>query len=180
MRMLTLLFCLPFLFISCHSLLFIHWHDDKTLISVEQFDWFVGFPPRDDFKLNKMRISEDHNGGYFVFTNTRNNSIVSFYIEPIIEEELTRNCIDSKCLRDVSWQNLRPTLKSPTNIRFYEIEDAAIFDYTINDPINQINLFAYLCKDGYRIDVHISKVLFEESDKEYLINFVKSLSYERK
>ncbi len=179
MRVIIISFFLSLILSSCHSMLFIHKHDDKRLISVEQFDWFVAFPD-DNIEIKNMRIRGDHNGGYFLFGNKQNNLIVSFYIEPIVEKELLRNCVDSKCIRDIAWRELQPTLKDPKDIKLYEIGEVAIYEFILTDQMRQKNLYANLYKDGYWIDVHISKLQFEEGEQALFTNFVKSISFVHK
>ena len=60
-----------------------------------------------------------------------------------------------------------------------EVGDAAIVEYMVKAymgrKVGQKNIHVYLAHDGYWIDVHISKVLYQPQDQPSLDAIVKSV-----
>ncbi|MGH8634274.1 MAG: hypothetical protein ACRET7_09090 [Burkholderiales bacterium] len=91
---------------------------------------------------------------------------MSFYIEPASQCETSADC------RELYWSDPGPMVKNPTGVAKFERSGFAIVRFELpiipNVAIKQLNYSAHLVRDGYWVDLHISKVLMAESDERLL------------
>lgn len=75
-------------------------------------------------------------------------------------------------------------LKANSRVEFtdeylYEIGDSAVHEYQIrvynNKKVNQKHLNVYLAAGAYWIDVHLSKILYDDIDKRFFYEFLHSV-----
>jgi hypothetical protein len=75
---------------------------------------------------------------------------------------------------------------NPKNIRKYERNGFEIVEFELRGlkvqqfTIDQLNLSGHVVSGGYWVDMHISKVQFQDSDKKLFEDFVSSLYLHRK
>ena len=74
------------------------------------------------------------------------------------------------------------TFPSLDTIKKYETNNLAIIEHDTKEYNGQVvnfhSLNAYLAKNGYWIDVHISKVGFTKKDKKTFIKLTESITFE--
>ncbi|MBA4313163.1 MAG: hypothetical protein C0417_11100 [Chlorobiaceae bacterium] len=158
---------------SCSSSHYVQKQGNEITVALDSLNWYLSFPD-DDYVVEKEQISSDHKSGYFLFTHHSNFPIdtlftVSFFIEPI------KGCIDAKCCRDKAWEKEKTRLKNHTDVQLSEIGEAATFEYTLPDYFNYRSMNAHFFHEGYWIDMHISRMLYEIGSQQSFVNLVKSI-----
>jgi tetratricopeptide (TPR) repeat protein len=148
--------------------------DGRMVVTVAEAPWSLSFPA-DDFSVREMKVSPDGFMGYLFVTSEKSGLNVSFYIEPAKEST------DPAELRDLAWDREKGHSGEATDVVKRATADYAAIEYTYPEikgvKINQKNMRMHFVRDGYWIDMHISKVLYEEADRASFDAFVKSIAF---
>jgi hypothetical protein len=152
--------------------------DERRLsFTVEAAPWMLTFPAA-DFKVAQRQFKPDGRSAYFMLNDNKSNLNVSFFIEPV------QNCNSSKACRDMVWKLGNPSWENPQNFSQSQLGDIYYFEFLIpsfrGQPIKQQNMYAEFVVDGYWVDLHISKVLYESSDHRLFEELVKSIKFDAK
>jgi len=101
---------------------------------------------------------------------------ISFFIEPV------RNCTDSRACRDLVLKSGNPAWENPQNVVQAEIGDVSYFEFLIPSvrgmPLKQQHMYAEFVKDGFWVDLHISKVLYKPEEHQLFERIIKSVRFE--
>jgi hypothetical protein len=131
--------------------------------------------PADNFVVKQSSTRPNDGSGYFFMVDDQQHLNVSFFIEPV------RDCKDSKSCRDMVWKAGNPTWEKPQNVVLSEIGDISFFEFLLPSvqgvPIQQQNMFAQFVVDGYWVDLHISKVLYNPDEHKLFERIVKSIKF---
>jgi hypothetical protein len=134
--------------------------------------------PEDDLVVEKPQFKPDGQSGYFVMNDVKNKMTISFFIEPV------KDCKDSKSCRDMVWKLGNPSWENPQNVVQSEIEGASYFEFLMpsfrGTPVSQQNMYVQFVKDGFWIDLHISKLLYKPEEHKLFERVVKSIKFESK
>ena len=132
----------------------------------------------EDFELSRQTIKPDGENGYFLMKPLKSGINVSLFIERV------KKCDTSKSCRDMVWKSGNPSWENPKNVKLGEIDGISFFEFLIpkiqGQKIDQHNIYAQFVKDGYWIDLHISKVLYKKGENNLLKNIVTSAKFETK
>ncbi len=158
---------------SCASNKYYLHENDTIKLTVEPIEWFLTFP-EGDFVLQQENIKPDKSSAYFMFSSAKIGIVVSFFIEPI------SNCKTAECCRDRAWLKHKMALRGATDIKLSSIGEAYTYEYLLPEVLNQKNINVHLYKDGYWIDVHLSKVFYESRDYQLFTDFINTLSFSTK
>ena len=134
--------------------------------------------PKGDFVVARRQIKPDGRYGYFLMNDEKNRVTASLFIEPVDK------CKDSKSCRDMVWELGNPSWENPQNVVLSEIGDVSYFEFFMPSfrgiPVKQQNMYAQFVKDGFWVDLHISKVLYKPEEHELFERIVKSVKFEPK
>jgi hypothetical protein len=134
--------------------------------------------PKGSMVVQEQKSKPDGSGVYYSLSDEKGQLMISFFIEPVKE------CKDSKSCRDMILKAGNPGWENPQAIVQAEIGDVSYFEFFIATyqgvPIKQQNMYAEFVKDGYWVDLHISKILYEPQDHEMFERLVKSIKFEPK
>ena len=134
--------------------------------------------PADDFQTAEHKIRDDGKGAYFYLVDEKQHLNVSMFIEPV------KDCQTSKACRDMIWKIGNPAWEHPQNVAQSEIGDVSIFELLVpkfqGQKINQQNMYAEFVFDGFWVDLHISKVLYQPEERPMFERIVKSIKFEPK
>ena len=152
--------------------------DEKRIgFTVPAAPWTLTLPA-DDFVLAQEQIKPDGRNGYFYVVDEKQHLYISMYIEAVT------SCKDSKSCRDVVWKAGNPAWINPQNVIQSEMGDVSYFEFLIpsiqGQPIKQQNMYAEFVVDGFWVDLHISKVLYQPKEHEMFERIVKSVKFEPK
>ena len=143
------------------------------LLSAKGSRWWLRFP-KSDYQLHIKERKPDGKSFYYMFVNTVNNLNVSFSIEPVSK------CSSSNECREMVWNTPNPSIVNPVNVKRYERNDFSVIEYFLpviyRKKLDQMNLSAELVRDGYWVDLHVSKILYKDSEKELFDGVIDSLS----
>jgi len=93
-------------------------------------------------------------------------------------------CKDSKSCRDLVWKSGNPTWINIKNVVQSEIGEISTLEFLLPSfqgmDIQQQNLYAEFVVDGYWVDMHISKVLYQPEDHKLFEQLVQSVRFEPK
>jgi hypothetical protein len=134
--------------------------------------------PGDHLVVKDRKVKPDGQYGYFLLSDEKNKLTVSAYIEPAV------NCKSSRECRDMVWKAGNPTWENPQNLVLSEIGDVSYFEFLMPTfqgvPVRQQHLYAQFVVEGYWVDLHVSKPLYEPREHELFERLVKSVKFEPK
>jgi hypothetical protein len=165
---------ISFILISC-SASYITEKNGTYNITAKNAGWTIVFPSNDyTFKKNKNNTDERC---YYLFKHKNYDIIVSVDVMPNYEFN------DEKQFRDAEWENLKSTFSNAKNIVKTNYPGCALVEYLVPDAMGLIkdykSMHAYYLKDGYEIILHVSKVLFKESDQRMFDDIFKSVRFDK-
>lgn len=133
--------------------------------------------PKGDLVVELQQIKPDGRYGYFYLNDEKQKLSIS-YIEPVKE------CVNSKACRDMVWKLGNPSWENPQKVVKSEIGEVSYFEFFMPSfrdmPIKQQNMYAEFVKDGFWVDMHISKVLYQPEEHELFERVIKSVKFEPK
>lgn len=134
--------------------------------------------PAEDFVVKKEQIKPDGSAGYFYVVDEKHDLNVSFFIEPATK------CKTSKACRDMVWNAGNPSWENPQNVVLSEVGEASVFEFMVRSfqgqPIQQKNMYAQFVVDGFWVDLHLSKVFYNSSDRKLFERLIKAIRFEPK
>jgi len=145
--------------------------------SVPAAPWTLTLPA-EDFVVEHQQIKPDGRSGYFLMNDRKRMMTVSFFIEPV------NHCKDSKACRDMVWKMGNPSwvnIKSPA---LSEIGEVSVLEFLLpsfqGQDIQQQNMYAEFVVEGFWVDFHVSKILYQPQEHEWFERTIKSIKFEPK
>jgi tetratricopeptide (TPR) repeat protein len=127
------------------------------------------------FALEQRGFSRDGTAAQLKAVNTENGVIMTAFLEK------AETPGDAKKCREYYWSQAQKSPMKKDDIKLSEIGPVALVEYTIKKfedlTIDQKNMNAYLSRDGYWVDVHISKTEFKPEDEAVFLSIVKSIRF---
>jgi hypothetical protein len=136
--------------------------------------WVLQFPG-EGYKLQLEKHNDDGLSHYCSFHNSTLSLNISFYIEPV------NKCTSSEECRRMYWQNPGPAVANSQGVTFFDLNGFSIVEFIVPEfrgmKVNQINMSGHHVRDGYWVDMHISKVLYQPKDRAVFTDFIKSITF---
>ena len=136
--------------------------------------WELRFP-RGKWKVGINQVEGTQT--YVLFSDDNSQLTASFYIEPASQCETSVDC------RELFWKNPGPMVQNPAGVAQFERAGFSIVRYELaivpGVPIRQLNYSAHHVRDGYWVDMHLSKVLMSETDEKSLEQFVDAVTIQQ-
>jgi len=152
-------------------------NEERLEFTLPRAPWVLSLP-KSGMVMQEKQNKSDGSGVYYSLSDERNQLMISFYIEPVKE------CKDSKSCRDMVMKAGNPAWENPEGMIQTEIGGVSCFEFFVpvvkGVPVKQQNLYAEFVQDGYWVDMHVSKILYEPQDHELLEAVVKSVKFEPK
>jgi hypothetical protein len=150
---------------------------DRLSFSIDPAPWVMTLPAA-YVEVTEEKISSDGKLGYFAMKNYKSGIMVSFIIES------ANKCKDSASCRDLVYDFNMPLVKEPKKVKKYEIDQVAVYEYFMPSsegvPVKQQNLYAEFVQDGFWVDMHISKSVYDPKEHDLLEEVVRSVKFEKK
>ena len=145
---------------------------DLMELSLPGKNWALEFNFK-DFQIQYSGILPDFKGRSMTATNSKSKVILSVSLGPAQRQ------LSNKELRDHSWERLQKLPAKREDVKKYEMNQWAIFEYVVKEvkgakDFSQKNVIAYLVKDNTWIDFQLSKVLYTPADERLFKDFVAS------
>lgn len=171
----TILLFLLVIALCCTPLLYAQkLEPDFNSISLPMENWSLNID-LSGFEGQKSNFSPDGTQREMLVSHKKNMLNVSVFIEP---EENKGGAV---ACREFYWKKIQASPNQKDDIQLYLHDSAAVVEYTIkkfkDQTVNFHNANAFLAYKGYWIDVHISKVQYQESDKALFDAIIKSLRF---
>jgi hypothetical protein len=151
--------------------------EERIGFTVPAAPWTLTLP-KGDLVVERQQFKPDGRAGYFSMNDEKNKMTISFFIEP------AKDCKDSKSCRDMVWRLGNPSWENPQKVVQSEIGDVSYFEFFMptlrSMPVKQQNMYAEFVKDGFWVDMHISKVLYKPEEHELFERVIKSVKFEAK
>lgn len=148
--------------------------EGKISFTTSQAPWTLVLSLK-GFTLGQQQVKPDGSSAYFMMSNEGTYLNASLWIEPVDK------CKTSKECRDMVWKAGNPGWGEFKNPLLSEIGDVSFFEFyrpTVQgQPVKMLDMYAEFVKDGYWIDLHISKVLYKKEDHVLFENLVKSAQF---
>lgn len=127
------------------------------------------------FTLEKRVFSRDGMSAQLKAHDSDKGIILSAFLEKAASPGDAVKC------REYYWNDAQKSPMKKDDIKMSEAGQIALVEYTVKElegiQVNDKNLNAYLAKDGYWVDVHISKADFKPEDEALLQAIVKSIRF---
>jgi tetratricopeptide (TPR) repeat protein len=145
---------------------------DLRSFSLPIIDWSLSVD-LSDYTIEKNYIAPDGSNRNILVRNENLGLTVSVYIEKARTEG------DHIACRKYYWGRTALMPMEKSNIQLYEKQNIAFVEFDIKEEkgkeLNYHSLNAFLSKDGYWVDVHISKTSYSEDDKPLFDNVVNTI-----
>lgn len=144
--------------------------------------WSLPFP-KSDYKVLQSKHRSNGRSRYFHLSNNEGVNI-SFFIEP------PQSCTSSSDCRAYQIEHPSQSMIASVDVRNYEVKDFSIVYYMLEkadetmvnripelagEKINQMNINAHYVRDGYWVDIHMSKMFSTPKDEAGFKEFVSSI-----
>jgi hypothetical protein len=151
--------------------------DDRIEFTTPKAPWTVSFNAK-NFKIKSQQVKEDGRSGYFLMGNEAGYFTVSLWIEPVDKCSSSKECRDHILnLGNPGWGKYQDLVKAEFgDISYFEFYRPVIFE----QPAKMFDMYAEFVRDGYWIDLHMSKVLYKKEDHAWFEQFVRSASFATK
>lgn len=127
--------------------------------------------PKGKWKIGIRRIEGAQT--YVLFNDDQAGLTMSFYIEP------ASKCATSADCRELYWSNPGPMVRNPTGVAEFERAGFAVVRFELpiipDVPVKQLNYSAHLVRDGYWVDLHLSRVFMSAGDERLLDQAVDAI-----
>jgi hypothetical protein len=151
--------------------------DGLISLSAPAVAWVVRFPAQ-GYTLSLQRHWQDGRGNYYLFTNATTGLNVSFYIEP------ADKCASAEACRENSWRNRSPLLADAQLIGRFERNGFACLEFLTafrvpdlpGGKVEQHHVSGHLVRDGYWVDMHLSKMPYTPEDRQAFLDFVDAIT----
>jgi hypothetical protein len=125
------------------------------------------------YSLAQYRTKPD--GVYFHLSSEGTGMNVSLFIEPAVKCKTSKECRDMVLAAgNPAWGKYQDLVQS-------EIGDVSYFEFyrpeALGMPLQMLDMYAQFVKDGYWVDLHISKVLYKKEHHKLFENIVKSAQF---
>ncbi len=126
--------------------------------------------PAEGFKVEEANTSKP----YFQLMNNKTKMNVTF------DFKRAKKCNDSQSCRDYLAYNMKIAYQSKKNWVASRIGDVFISE-NMDGPLlggfnpRQQHMNAHYVKDGLWLDVHLTKLNYQENDRELFVNFIRSI-----
>jgi len=151
--------------------------EESIHLSVSGILWELRFPSR-GWQVHQERVRQDGRACYYMFSNTNRQLNASFFIEP------AEKCKTSQDCRSLYWSNPGPLIENPQSAEQFEENGFAIVKFIVPSvrglQVNQLNYSGHMVRDGYWVDMHLSKIQSKKGDEPLLSGFVKTVSFQQK
>lgn len=134
--------------------------------------------PAGGLKLVEEKRKEDGSGSYYHFEGPGAGVNFSLFLEPVGECRTAQEC------REMTWKRPNPYVKDPREVERFEENGFAVIRYIVPSvqgvTVNQLNWSAHAVRDGYWVDIHLSKFDARSDDDALLRGVLKSASFSKK
>ncbi len=141
--------------------------------STPEIDWALGIKMY-SFKVEECELREDGKARRIFAIDKETGSIMSVFIEPAEKDGGSKEC------REHYWDKIKNNGIKKTDVKIVEKNDKSILEYFVNEQnkikLNQKNINVYIVKDGYWIDIHISKSDYKETDDVFFNKIIEGIS----
>jgi hypothetical protein len=136
--------------------------------------WTIVFPAA-GFEMESAKISADGRKGYFVVSDKEAGVSVSFFVEPAAKCKTSRECRDM--VQRIGFAHLGKV----ENVATYEMGDVSVIECFVAEVngtlVRQQSLLAEFVDQEYWVDMHISKVNYNEEDCDLFDRLVKAAAF---
>jgi len=173
MRMIRLLVAFSFLLLGIPAYADLSQENGVITISSKAVSWGLQFP-EGDFQLQVERKSPDGLNHYYYFASKKLQLNASFTLET------AEKCFCSKECRDIYLKPPNPGIVNPQKINNFDLNEFAVVEFLVPEfkgtKVNQMNFSAHYVKDGYWVDMHLSKVKYQPGERSLFTSFANSVS----
>ena len=138
-------------------------------------DWYLEID-LDKFHIEKEGFSPDSTMFQLTAIESKKKISLSIFIEK------TNKMGDKEDCREFYWNKAKKSPLAKENLKLYETDNLAIVEHDTKEYNGQIvnfhSLNAYLVKNGYWIDIHISKIGFNKKDRKNFQKITESITVE--
>jgi hypothetical protein len=128
-----------------------------------------------DLDVTRVQVKPDQQSAYFMMVSESAKLNVSVFIEPVGKCKSGEECRDHVLgLGNPAWGNYQDLAKG-------RIKDFHYFEFYRPEvkgrPVKMLDMYAQYVSQGYWIDLHISKVLYEKADHALFEKLVNSVVF---
>ncbi len=145
---------------------------EAIVLTLPQLSWSLEIADP-NLVLSRKETTENGKQCSFYATDTASGIIISGYLE-----ERAQSGTPQECMMFYRTNMSRSPLKQE-NVSEYDLGESAILEYMVNEfrgrTVRQKNMHAYLTKDHYWMDIHLSKESYQDQEKSRFMFLVRKL-----
>jgi hypothetical protein len=148
--------------------------EDRVEFTVIQAPWMVSLDSK-NLEIKDQQVKHDNQSGYYLLYNEKQNLTVSLFIEHAVKCKTSDECRDFVLnTGNPEWGKVQDLVKSKIGgFSYFEF-----FRPTVqNQPLQVLDMYAEYVADGYWVDLHISKILYNKADHLLFENLIKSIRF---
>lgn len=146
--------------------------EGQSYFQIPSQEWALEIDLR-EFEIEKEYLSPDESAFQLTAFNKESNLALSIFIEK------TNLKGDKKTCRDFYWSKTKKSPLAKENLKIYETKKLAIVEHDTKEYKGQIvdfhSLNAYLVKNDYWVDIHISKMGHTKEDEKIFGKICQSI-----
>ena len=128
-----------------------------------------------DLDITRVQVKPDQGSAYFMMISESAKLNVSVFIEPVEKCKTSEECRDHVLgLGNPAWGKYQDLAKG-------KIKDAYYFEFYRPEvqgrPLKMLDMYAQFVSQGYWVDLHISKALYEKADHAAFEKVVNSVVF---
>ena len=169
MKSLIVFLSILIIFLTCPASISAQQPGPALTLTLPELEWAfeINAP---NFHVEKSTIAPLGDATYILARNKITNVILSVFLEKTSGNGTSKEC------RDYYWNGNKKSPLRKDQIKMYDFGEMAIVEYIIPEylgvKVNQKNLNACLARDGYRIDIHLSKISSNTGEEGLLQNIL--------
>jgi len=160
------------LFIICILCTYSHAHSETIVLSVPELKWALEIDAP-NFVVEQKEITPGGDNARFFATDKETGLIMSCFLEKASRSGTSKDC------RDYYWERAKKSPFKKEDIKMSDFGPMALVEYVVKEHegivINQKHLNAYLAKDNYCVDIHLSKVNFRRGEEQLFEAILKNI-----
>lgn len=149
--------------------------DESIAIYVPHLKWKLKLPAS-DWKVVQEKQKKGGSGFYYHLTSEKYSLNFSVFLDK------TDKCASPTECRELFWKNPGPKYKNPMGVIKKTVNEFSVIQFYIDKPMGypvvQSNISAHSYRDGFWVDIHMSKVGKQYPDHHSMNDVLETVTLE--
>lgn len=147
---------------------------DQTFLTTSGAPWTIRIGGK-TLEIRNVQTKPDGNSMYVMMLDEKEEMNVSIFIEPVDKCKTADEC------RDFVLKTGNPAWGKFQDLAKGRLGDASYFEFfrpvAAGQPLRMFDMYAEFVRDGYWVDLHLSRTSYKKEDHVLFENYVKALTF---